>query len=102
PRGIDESAVLLCEACAWQPIDGSMNVLHLVFRDPRRLPEIACFFRIEIANDKEVGLLQSLDVLARVWTDGDAVHAKGEQAFNLAGVHLVPHLGPGKLAINLR
>src|SRR5205823_859084 len=45
--GVDECAVFLGETRAWQTIDRSIDILHLIFRNARGLPEFRCLFRIE-------------------------------------------------------
>src|SRR6185503_15046518 len=79
-RGVDERAILLGKSRARQTIDSRINVFHLVCRSAGSFPEFGCLFRIEVTHNEEVSFLQCLDVLARVRTDSDAVHAKRKQA----------------------
>ena len=100
-RRVDHGAVFLGEARARQPVDGGVDLLHLLRRGARRLPEGAGLVGIDFADHQEVGLLQGVDVLLGVGADHDPVHAEGEEAFHLAFVHVVPVLDPGVLAIDL-
>src|SRR5262249_42531402 len=64
-RRVNERAIFLREARAWQTIDGRVDGLHLICRGARSFPELGCLFRIQIANNEEISFLQCLDVLSR-------------------------------------
>ncbi len=98
---VDHGAVLLGEARARQAIDRGVDLLHLLRRGARRLPEGAGLVGIDFADHQEVGFLQGVDVLLGIGPDHDAVHAEGEESLHLAFVHVVPVLHPGILAIDL-
>ena len=76
--------------------------LHVLRGDAGRFPELAGLVRIDFADHQPVGLLQGVDILLRVRTDGDSVHAEREHALDGAAVHVVPDFGPGVLAFELR
>src|SRR5205085_7578110 len=96
-----ERAVLLGKARTGQAINRRRDLRHLVFRDARRTPELARLVRVEFTDDEPIGALQSVYVLARVRADHHAVHAEGEETFDLALIHVVPQLRPRVFAINL-
>ncbi len=101
-RGIDERPILLGEARARQAIDRRRDLLHVVRARAGRAPELARLVGIDLADDEPVGLLQRVDVLARIRPDLHTVHAEREDALDVACVHLVPDLRPGVIAIDLR
>src|SRR6185503_7250560 len=97
-----ERAILFGESRARQPIDGRVDVLHLVFRYSGSLPEFAGLIREDFAHNQPIRFLERVDVLFGAWTNRYAVHAEREQAFDLAVVHSIPHLDPGIPAIYFR
>src|SRR5262249_22979622 len=102
PGRVHERAVLLGKARSGKPVDRGRDLLHLFRGDARRLPELARLIRVDLADDQPVRFLERIDILLGIRTDGDAVHAEREEAFYLAGEHVVPDLRPGVLAVGLR
>ncbi len=100
-RRVCEGTVLFSKARARQTVHGRLNLLHFIGGDPGRPPKFACFVGIDFADDQPVRFLQGIDVFLRIRTDGHAVHAKGEHAFDDAVVHIVPELHPRVVAVYL-
>ena len=101
-RGVHERAVFFREACSRQAVHGGVDLLHVVRGDAGGAPEFAGLVGINFANHQPVGFFQGVDILIRIGADHDAVHAEGEDAFDLALVHVIPDIHPGMIAVDLR
>jgi len=101
-RRVYERPVFFGEACSGKAVHLRLDRLGFFGRYAGGSPEVAGFFGINVADDQELGFLERIDILLRIGTDSDAIHAEGEQAFDFSFVHVVPDVGPGIFPIDFR
>ena len=99
-RGVDERPVLLREAGSRKEKDfrfdsGGVRRRGVIFRrEVFCLPEAGRFCFEAIGDDQPLQLRKSRQHLRRVGPVRNRIHAEGDQAFHLTGVHLVEDESP--------